>query len=200
MWGFLNGGPRLYEEAQKRTLEAGCELRRFQTSMERMGPPKPPAPCRRADQDPIAKEEERELWERKWTTYKKMEDIRWELKVILHECEGDELNAKQALEMARLEYLATISHVSAGTAELERRTEQAELNVHLMQARIGQLELAEREQNAPIRKRVLDAAVDAWGPDHASRPPHAPWWQAPHPPRRRKLLLAAATLRMCHGA
>ena len=41
-----------------------------------------------------------------------------------------------------------------------------------LRIRIKELELekGQRLANAPMRKQIADAAVAAWGPDHASRP------------------------------
>eukprot|EP00966_Prymnesium_polylepis_P103442 2395109-Prymnesium_polylepis.1 len=47
------------------------------------------------------------------------------------------------------------------------------LRVRVMQLELEKAQAAERAGNAPMRERLRAAAVEAWGPDHAARPPTA---------------------------
>ena len=55
----------------------------------------------------------------------------------------------------------------------QEREAEKELMLHLSKCRITELEREERAANEPMRVKLIAAAEKAWGPDHASRPPHA---------------------------
>jgi hypothetical protein len=61
--------------------------------------------------------------------------------------------------------------------------EKCELEEQLIESELRVLDLHERERNAPKRAALLAAAVEAWGPDHASRSPTAVYdLRGPMPP------------------
>ena len=159
------------EVAKAAALEVECAVSRLQKSMKRHGIPKRPTPARRVDQDLEQKEQERLKWELEWEATRKGWRLLDTLRLELHTVQGEELQAKHALEEARLLYFKEIQLALADERELRERNEWLELSVHLTRCRIDELERTEREGNAPIMSRLLEKAEAAWGPDHASRPP-----------------------------
>ena len=81
--------------------------------------------------------------------------------------------AREAVKAAQAVHERAYEQSIADQHALAERLEKHDSTIHLLQRRIDQLELTEREENAPIREQLIEKAKAAWGPDHASRPPAA---------------------------
>jgi hypothetical protein len=175
------------KEASAAVLEVECQVHRVQNSLDRHGTTKLPKPVANHSKHDLhhleQKEQERLEWELGWEAHRKLQRFLLGLKVEHHTLKSEELQAKHAVEEARLLYFNEIQLALADERELRERNERLELSVHLAQCRIDKLERDERESNAPIRSRLLEEAEAAWGPDHASRPPRAVYdMRGPMPP------------------
>ena len=137
------------EEASTAVLEVECQVRRVQKSLVRQDTPKLPKPVARqcADLHHLEqKEQKRPEWELEWKAHRKLQRFLLDMQVELHTLKTEELQAKHAVEEARLLYFQEIQLALADERDLRERNERLELSVHLMQCRIDELEGTERER------------------------------------------------------
>ena len=164
------------KEASAAVLEVECQVHRVQNSLDRHGTTKLPKPVANHSKHDLhhleQKEQERLEWELGWEAHRKLQRFLLGLKVEHHTLKSEELQAKHAVEEARLLYFNEIQLALADERELRERNERLELSVHLAQCRIDELE---RAPNARATRRS--------GADFSKRPrQHGAQTMPPAPP------------------
>ena len=162
------------------------KMLRFKQQLDRRPPPKPP-PSRKLPAGVGVEDGEldrrMEARQAAWAAYDE--------EVAANRRDRDKL--LQMMEgLMRLCEQEEVARASAEAAEDacfmfgQAQLDKWQLKKQLLESELRVLDLHERECNAPKRAALLAAAVEAWGPDHASRSPTAVYdLRGPMPPVKR---------------